>query len=422
MRRILRRRCADREPRQAFSVRSVAAPGTSTPLLTVVSPTFHPEPIGTPLYATDLSRWFVERGWRVRVVTGQPFYPEFKRHKGYGRRTRYDRLGDIEIFRLPTVVPRGGRVPWRAASELNFAIQGFVRSSQLRAPGSVLSISPGTPWVARVGAALSGDRCQVCLVHDLQSGLAAGRAPSIAARMLRANEVRSLNKAGTVTTLTHDMAVTLRRMGLQRPTEVVPLWSTIDPPESFPPLEAEVQYSGNFGAKQGVEALAVIASGLAAAGIRLRVRGAGPRFDSVLPELRASAGELLAVEDLVPLSELAGALASSPVHLVLQTRGTGGFVMPSKILNALTCGATVIAMADPGSPVHVLAKETPGLHAVPTDSPDEMVRAAIQHLEHALDPTNRRLIAMAASARFSRDAVLPKLARLLHPNDHDSVS
>lgn len=384
-----------------------------TPHLTVVSPTFHPEPIGTPLYATDLSRWFVDHGWRVRVVTGQPYYPAFKRHDGYGRQTRIDRLGDIEIIRLPTVVPRSGSRAWRALTDLNFALQGLVRSPGLRSPGSVLSISPGTPWVARVGAALARDRPHVCLVHDIQSGLATAEDGSGFGRVLRANEGRSLNTADVVAALTVDMLETLRHMGVSRPTKVVPLWSTVDRPKRFPPIEAEVQYSGNFGAKQGVEALTRIAYGLAREGVQLRVRGSGPRFQALLPALRAASGQSLVVEGLVPHSELTQALARSPIHLVLQASGTGSYVMPSKILNALTCGSTVIAMADRGSAVDRLARKTKGLHVVSTDRPDAAVHAVMNHLDEALDPANRRIIAEAASRQFSRGSVLTELARLL---------
>jgi len=383
------------------------------PQLTIVTPTFYPELIGTPLYVADLAQWFARNDWSVRVVTGQPYYPDFKRHEGFDRRRRTDRLGDVEIVRLPTIVPKEGRRSWRVASDLNFAIQGLARRRALTTDGPVLSVSPGTPWVARVGAALTRAANHVCLVHDVQSGLAVGHEQTALAKAIRVNEARSLNTAGLVAGLTPEMVDTLRTMGVSRPTEVLPLWSTVAPPETFPHLGAEVQYSGNFGEKQGVASLAQVASGLARADIPLRVRGTGPRFAQLLPKLREAAGPLLHVEQLVPHSELTQALARSPVHLVLQGPATGGYVMPSKALNVLACGGTVIAMADVDSPVDRLSRELEGLFVVPPGDAEAAVRAALEHLPGACLPATRRTIADSAARVFSRSSVLTRLADLL---------
>ena len=68
-------------------VRGVQATMRS-PTLALVTPTFFPELIGTPHYATDIARWFSGRGWRVQVVTAQPFYPQY---------ARYPEVSEVEI-------------------------------------------------------------------------------------------------------------------------------------------------------------------------------------------------------------------------------------------------------------------------------------------------------------------------------------
>jgi putative colanic acid biosynthesis glycosyltransferase WcaI len=389
--------------------------GESNAHLTVVTPTFHPEPIGTPLYATDLCRWFSARGWVVQVVTSQPYYPTFRRHRGYGRQERIDALDDIRILRLPTIVPRHGRHIWRALSELNFLLQGLVRSHRLTATDAVLSISPGTPWVALVGAALARNSTRhICLVHDIQTGLAAIEGDHIGLQSLvKLNERLSLSRADGIVALSSQMTATLRAMGVSQPLDVAPLWSTVQSPPEFPVLEAEVQYSGNFGEKQGIHALPEIARGLASRDVTLRLRGAGPRFEALTPILREASSGHLALEGLVPATDLTTALSRSPVHLVLQAPGAGDYVMPSKVLNALAVGATVIAMADTGSSVDQLAQRIEGLHIVPPQQPDKIVELAIAKMPSACQPETRRRISAVAQREFSRDAVLTRLERAL---------
>lgn len=386
------------------------------PRLTIITPTYYPEPIGTPLYVTDLSQWFDRHGWEVHVVTGQPHYPSFRRFAGYGRRTRSDALGTIRITRLPTIVPSKGRRPLRALSDLNFLVQGLVRFGRLGQTDAVLSVSPGTPWTALVGSAAAGDRApHISLVHDIQSGLAGsgGGWSGVLHRGLKVNERWSLNHAGGVAALTSDMRDVLTEIGVERPMHVVPLWSTVEPPCEFPSLGAEVQYSGNFGEKQGIERLDELVGKLTARGIAVRLRGSGPRFDALVKKLRVPSNELLRIEGLVSTDQLTSALARSPIHVVLQAPGTSRYVMPSKIVNALTCGATVVALTDPGSAVERLSTELEGLHAVPASELDAAVDTVTDLMEEARTPGRRRTIARHASKHFTNDSVLSQLADLL---------
>jgi len=118
----------------------------------VVSPTFHPEKVGTPHYVTDLTVALSEAGLDVEVVTNQPYYPEFRRFDGYGRHRRVDSLGPVRIRRLPTLVPTRGAPALRALSEANMVLQAAVLRLRGRLPRSecVVAVSPGVPFAALV--------------------------------------------------------------------------------------------------------------------------------------------------------------------------------------------------------------------------------------------------------------------------------
>lgn len=91
----------------------------------IVTPTFDPEPIGTPLYTGELARWLRSGGWDVNGVTAQPHYPGFRSTRGTGAGRR-DAVDGIPAYRLPTLVSRKGTFAWRAISDANFLGQGMI--------------------------------------------------------------------------------------------------------------------------------------------------------------------------------------------------------------------------------------------------------------------------------------------------------
>lgn len=393
------------------------------PRLSIITPAFFPELIGTPHYATDMARWFRDRGWTVRVVTEQPFYPGYARYEGYGPTRRYDNLdGNIEVLRLPTIVPKGGKRMWRIVNETYFAAHGV-----LRAPGhrteAVISISPGVPWTSFIGRAVRGrGGVHLALVHDIQSGLAdsLGLAGPLAASM-RTSERVALNRADRVVALTTEMAEVLRRLGVSRPIDVVPVWATVPSPsaEGLAAGSKTVQYSGNFGSKHGVEVLIELAQHLSRdlPDGRLLLRGAGDRFEKLRG--MAAAEGMTNVDFVAPVSEaeLPGALASSPVHLVTQAPGTGHFAMPSKVVNALASGCHVLAMAEEDSSLSHLATTTLGLERFPIGAVSSVSRRAAELLAALTDGGTRAAVAAAAAGMFGRDSTLERVERLLFRRD-----
>lgn len=394
-----------------------AADGT-TRRLTVVTPTFHPEPIGTPHYATDLVRWFDARGWDVGVVTAQPFYPDFVRHPGYDRSKRHDHLDGIPVLRLPTFVPPYGKPLGRAVHEANFVAQSLLRVGGRRT-SAVLSITPGTPWVTAAARAFRapGGR-HVALVHDVQSGLATslGIAPGALQGLLRRSERASLQRADAVAVLTPQMGDALRSIGVTRPIHDAPLWATVAvDAERLPPATRSLQYSGNFGAKQGVDLLLPLAAELHRRdpGVELLLRGAGHRFDLLRQQIAAAGLSNVRFTAPVDTADLAGALAGSPVHLVLQAPGSADFAMPSKVVNALACGASVVAVAEPSSPLAKLSGDVLGVHHAEPFDIGMAIDRALQILDAPDVEATRRAVARDAAGRFSRDVVLEGLAGLL---------
>lgn len=389
---------------------------------TIVTPTFHPERIGTPHYVTDLVDELDARGVPPEVVTGQPFYPAFERFDGYGRGTRQDVHGRVPVHRMPTVVPRGGKVAWRLASEANFLVQVAWARLRGRVPSSrhVLAVSPGSPFSVLAGRLVAGrDGRLVALVHDVAFGLAAATAGPRARRLvgpLRRLEVWSLDRADVAAVLSERMADELRAAGVTTPMVEVPLWTTVEAVAPVAEMPMVVQYSGNLGRKQGVADLVVLAAWLAEhlPAARLVIRGSGSQ--RAVLEQDVVAGDLhnVTFEDLVPRDQLAAALAGCSLHVVPQLPEGARYAVPSKIFNVLAVGRPVVVTAESDTPVADLAEATPAVVRVPPGDVPAMGRAVRDLLLD--DPRRRELGELGrrfVATECTRDAAADRLVDLL---------
>ena len=339
--------------------------------VTVVTPTFAPEAVGTPHYVGDLVEGMVASGVDVQVVTQQPYYPRFERFDGYGRATRRDTACGASVFRVPTIVPKEGRALWRAASEVNLLLQVLlaVLSGRVARSTHVLAVSPGVPFAVLAGALVRrrGGRL-VVVVHDVQFGLAAVAvrwAGSWVGRLARAVEVWALGRADHLTVLSDGMGAALVAAGVRAPVTVVPLWPTVPVDDAAPEAPGTVLYSGNLGAKQGVGLLLEVAERLAreAPSARLVIRGQGAERSSL--ERRAAELGNVELEDLVPAEELATALAAGAVHVVPQLDEGAAFAVPSKVFNILAVGRPVVVTASEGTTLAGFSASVSAVRRVP---------------------------------------------------------
>lgn len=87
----------------------------------VISQYFYPE----QFRINDMCQEWVQRGYRVTVVTGIPNYPQGSFYDGYGLRSkRREKWNGIEIIRIP-LIPRGKNSIGMILNYLSFVVTGF---------------------------------------------------------------------------------------------------------------------------------------------------------------------------------------------------------------------------------------------------------------------------------------------------------
>jgi colanic acid biosynthesis glycosyl transferase WcaI len=352
----------------------------------LVTQYYWPEPIGSAPFCVDLAEWIARHRRRVTVLTSFPHYPSPALYRDYSEPAHErEMVNGVGVMRLRNWQPRHATALHRILSELHFLALGglalLVRRTARRP--LVLSLSPSILSVALGALATRRGGRHVALVHDIQSGLAAGLGMvrnERSLRVMRWVERVVLNRADLIVVLSQEMRDHLRALGVRAPIEIVPIW--VDP-ERVRPMPPEkrailrVLYSGSLGRKQGLDQIVAAAAELEAreAPIEIVLRGTGnaaERLEHRIAELGLGNIRLAA---LLPAGSLSEGLADGDIHLVPQDPEAADFAMPSKVFNIMAAGRPFVATARRGSSLWHLAEESGAFLCVAPNDPRALADA-----------------------------------------------
>ncbi|GAB7522871.1 WcaI family glycosyltransferase [Paraburkholderia sp. 2C] len=389
---------------------------------------YAPELTGIGRYTADMAASLVAAGHDVRVVCAPPYYPAWRVAPGFSSiRYARERSEGVHIWRAPLWVPAQPKGARRLVHLASFALSSFpvLLRHVLWRPNAVLSIAPSllnapAGWlVARLSGAHAWLHVQDYEVDAaFKLGVLKG---DWRKRMALAIERHLLRRFDTVSTISAKMIEHALHKGVPR-NKVVHFANWVDTSAIHPldaqagakiPLRAEldipadatvVLYSGNMGAKQGLEVLGSVALSLAGrSDIVFVFCGQGPARDV----LTAVCGDLPNTRfiPLQPMDKLNELLNFADIHVLPQRADAADLVMPSKLTGMLASGRPVIAMAHEGT--ELFDTVAPRGVVVPPEALEPLV-AAIVAL--AADPVRRERLGRAgrdyALAALSRDSVL----------------
>ncbi len=128
----------------------------------VISQYFYPE----EFRINDICKEWVQRGYKVTVVTGIPNYPQGKFFDGYGWfRKRKETHEGVEVIRLP-LIPRGHNALMLVLNYLSFVVSGFfwqLFTSVKADKVFIFEVSPMTQALA--GVWYAGKRKIPCYIY-----------------------------------------------------------------------------------------------------------------------------------------------------------------------------------------------------------------------------------------------------------------
>lgn len=363
----------------------------------LVTQHYRPEVIGSASYCTDLAEWLAGQGRPVTVLTGRPHYPNPDDFADFNARApKREVTGGIVVERLRSWAPRRRSAALRILSECLFLLAGLfaLLSGRVKRHGLVVSLCPSI-FAVMLGilATRRGGR-HVAMVHDIQSGLAAGLnlvRSGLLLRAMRWCERVTLNRLDAVCVLTAEMKVQLRRLGVTVPIEILPIWVDTDRITPQPRDRAGspvLLYSGNLGRKQGLEQILALAATLAKIRpeVKIVLRGDGSEKTALMQEVARLGLQNVEFAGLLPRERLNEGLALGDLHLVPQKPSAADFAIPSKIYSIMAAGRPFIATAHPGSSLWRLQETTGAFLCVPPEDPAAFCEAALALLD---DPALR---------------------------------
>ncbi len=338
---------------------------------------YQPELTGIGKYTGEMASWLAARGHEVRVVTAPPYYPAWKVREDYKNAYRIQRsAGKATVYRCPLYVPAKPTGLKRMAHLFSFMMTSFpvLLRQAFWKPDVVFTVEPTffcapiALLIAKLSDAASWLHVQdfeIDAAFDLGLLPAQGPVHDLALALERVF-TKSFTRVSSISGKMVERAWT--KGVLKENTTLFPNWVSVedihpqDPstPNSYRKelgLEGKIilLYSGNMGAKQGLELLAPLVEDFAPGGgyadprVHFLFCGDG----SFRPQLEALVSHrpnvtMLPLQPYLRLNDLLGA---ADIHLLPQRAGAADLVMPSKLTGMLSSGRPVIATADPGTQV-----------------------------------------------------------------------
>ena len=390
---------------------------------------FYPELTGIGKYSGEMVSWLASKGHEVRVITTPPYYPAWKISSKYQKYCwSREKWRGVLIWRCPIWVPEKPTGMTRILHLASFALSSFpiMLYQAIWRPDIVLTIEPPlfTAPAALLTASLSGAKSilhiqdyEVDAAFDL--GLLRG---DFLKRIVIKIEQLLLQQFDLVSTISNRMVA--RAMSKDLPAEKVylfPNWA--DAPNMKQDTSASKEalaeassayrkklgvpenavialYSGNMGAKQGLEILGDVAKKFQS-------------HDSSLPPVyfifcgegvsRKSLEEqcynlkFTHFLDLQPTESLGEFLAMADIHLLPQRGDAADLVMPSKLTGMLASARPVLACANAGTEVASIVQNC-GV-VVPPEDPQAFYLALLALVS---DQALRRSLG-AAGLRYALD-------------------
>ena len=360
---------------------------------------YAPELTGIGKYTGEMCAWLAARGHEVRVVTAPPYYPAWRVRDDYAGRgfLREGGEGEAVVFRCPLWVPERPTGVTRLLHLISFAVSSFPRLLQqvFWRPDVVFTVEPAF-FCAPMALLAAAWRDTPTWLHvqdfEIDAAFELGILPQGGVVQVVATEFEDfcMKNFDRVSSISPKMVERSAEKGVPEGKRVLfPNWVDV---EAVYPMAAGANryreelgigdgvvvalYSGNMGAKQGLEVLPELARRFAG---DERVRFVFCGDGAFRPQLEdmVAAMENVSLLPLQPMEHLNELLNAADVHLLPQRADAADLVMPSKLTGMLASGRPVVATAAAGTQV---AQVVEGCgYAVRADD-IEALHAAIERL------------------------------------------
>lgn len=369
---------------------------------------YAPELTGIAPFNRALCEYLAEQGHAVGVITGFPYYPEWrKRDSDLGCWFRTEVENGVVIRRCWLYVPKVVGPLRRMLHEASFVLISLLRVLALPKPDLFVVVSPPLPLgIAAWFAGLVKGVPFVFHVQDLQPDAAVGLGmvrQGLLTRILYKMEAFAYSRASRVSGISLGMLGKFREKGVPS-DKILYFPNGVKLPIELPPRGAFrarhdipeaaflALYSGNLGVKQGLEVLveaarllrdwdempAHAAEAMDSRSVRLVkivIAGDGARRAHLAELIRKYDLDNVILLSLQPEDAYREMLADADCSVITQQEGTGSFFFPSKLLTSLAVAKPVLTVADETSELAKATIEGRFGMNIPPNRPEALARA-----------------------------------------------
>ena len=331
--------------------------------ITIIGINYYPEDSAIGLYTTQKAEQLASNGYDVTVITGFPYYPQWKILEDYKSKPYLlkESTNGVNVFRSKQYVPSKPTFFNRILHLSSFTFGNFLNLFRISKPGLVISIVPFTTSIL-LGWFLKLRYKSILWTHiqdfefDAASQTGFGASTPTFFKILFKVEKILLSKASLISTISNSMMQTLHQKSCAE-AYFLPNWideNKINPRTSkqhqlLGSKKTKILYSGNIGEKQDWDVFMAFCRDIDASKYQIIVVGDGAKKDWLTMEINAL--DHVAYHPPVPYEELSDLLCSADLHILFQKTDVLDAVMPSKILGMMASGKPSIAIGNKASEI-----------------------------------------------------------------------
>ena len=395
---------------------------------------YAPELTGIGKYTGEMGSWLAKNGHTVEVITGMPYYPQWKISSTYKKRWWHTEYVDgVKVYRCPLYVPGKVSSVKRILHEFSFVLSTLpIWISKLFSPKYDVVISVSPPFhLGALPLLYSRMRRTKIVTHiqDLQVDVAKELRMISNRRLLNtmfAMEKMILKGSSAVSTISKGLMKKIKEKGIAASNCLLfPNWvdeNIILPIEKEKSLRNEfglsqqdkvILYSGNLGEKQGLENIIEAAKGFREdASVKFVIVGSGGGEIKLKQLVHDAQLDNIHFHPLVSYEKLPALLAMADLHLVLQKKNATDLVMPSKLTSILAAGGCPLVTASEGSTLYKLIRQNElGIVVEPDDS-YQLTQAIRSALDSSLEKF-RNNARFYASKYLAKESILKNWETIL---------
>lgn len=395
------------------------------PTISIITANFYPEDTAIGLYTSQFANQLKKDGYVVQVITGFPYYPQWKIHDNYANKPRFfqEKINGVDVFRYKQFVPKKATFFTRILMMLSLFFGSIVNLKKIKHTDLIICIVPFTISIIP-GILLSKYSRAKLWVHiqDLEFDLAfeagiIGKNNVLTAflkKIIYWLETKLLNPADTISSISYKMLEKIKTKTKNKNLFYFPNWvsqENINPNTSLQhdlvnKDKFTMLYSGNIGEKQDWHLLQRLCNLIKDAdAIEIIVVGDGSYKVNLM--LILSHYNFVKFYPPVPYKDLNDLLCSVNIHFLFQKNNVLDTIMPSKILGMMASGRPSIITGNLISEVNTVIKESNGGYYFSQNNPENEIYKTLLELKN--NPANNEMGRKARKYivnKFSEEAIL----------------